>query len=162
MKINSHWLLFKGASLFSIILSIGFIYFATYGYPLNDLRSLIHHEDIIKYEGGAGLIISSIPIFIYLFFFSLLSLLKKGSTPLNINSIIHTIWLAFSVFAFIIGFISLYIIPVWLMASSYTPCREENLIRYYVTDAQLCNTLPIKLDKRKWIGLSKFSSSSKQ
>ncbi|MEW7312123.1 hypothetical protein AB1E22_05280 [Buttiauxella gaviniae] len=159
MKINSQWLAFKGANLFSIILSAGIIYFTIYGYPLNYLRSLLMHEDIIKYGGGAGLVVSSIPLFIYIFFLSLLSLLKKGSAPLNTKSIIHTIWIAFSVFTFAIGFISLYIIPIFLTASSYIPCREEHLIRYYVTDPRLCETLPIKLDKRKWIGLSKFSSS---
>lgn len=157
LKINSQWLAFKGACFTLIILSISVIYFTIYGYPLNDLRSLIKHGDIIKYTQGAGLIVSGIPIFIYLFFFSLLSLLKQGSDPLNIKSVIHTIWLAFGVF--VIGLVSFYLIPIWFMASSYTPCREEHLIRYYVTHPQLCDNLPIKLDKRKWLSFSKYSST---
>ncbi|MEW7312126.1 hypothetical protein AB1E22_05295 [Buttiauxella gaviniae] len=161
-KIFSQLVTFKIASVLTIAMSLLFIYIIFFDYPLNDLRSLIAKGSVITYNRGSGVIVGALPTCIYLFFFSLFSLLKKGCKPVKTNNIISSISGVIIILTFSLGLISLFVIPVWLTASSYTPCREEHLIRYYVTDPQLCETLPIKLDKRKWIGLSKFSSSSKQ
>lgn len=53
---------------------------------------------------------------------------------------------ALSVFTFLIFLIIAFLLPIWLMFSSYSNCPQERLGAYYVTDLELCKTI----DPRNW------------
>ena len=132
------WLLFKFAGIFLMMASLALIYLIAYFYKFYDINSLITLGDIITYNGRIIISISSIPLFIYTFFFALRMVLKKGISPLTKGTIIGEAWGLFSVLSFALGLVASYLIPIVLLMLHYTSCHEDKLRVYYVSDPRLC------------------------
>lgn len=140
MKENTtlRWLLFKFAGIFLMMASLAFIYLLAYFYKFYDINSLITLGDIITYNGKVIISLSGMPIFIYMFFFALRTVLNKGITPLKKGTVIGQTWGIFSIFSFALGVVTSFLIPIVLLMLHYTSCHEDKLRVYYVTDPQLC------------------------
>ena len=132
------WLLFKLAGIFLMMASLAIIYLIAYFYKFYDINSLITLGNIITYNGRIIISISSIPLFIYTFFFALRMVLKKGISPLTKGTIIGEAWGLFSVLSFALGLVASYLIPIVLLMLHYTSCHEDKLRVYYVSDPRLC------------------------
>jgi hypothetical protein len=135
------WILFKGASILSIALSLGYIYSVVLLMDIYDTKSLIMQGDIIEYNGKVIIGVGCIPIFIWLLFCSLKMLFKKGIEPFKKYTTIGYIWMVISVGCFILGFVASFIIPLILMASPYTSCNMGKYSSYYVINPDLCKTI---------------------
>lgn len=135
------WILFKGASFLSIVLSLGYIYSVVLLMDIFNTKTLIIQGDTIEYSGKIIICIGGIPLFIWLFFFSLKMLFKKGIQPFKRYTTIGYIWMVLSVGCFILGFIASFIIPFILMASPYTSCNIGKYSSYYVINPDLCKTI---------------------
>lgn len=131
-------LLFKFAGIFLMMASLAFIYLLAYFYKFYDINSLITLGDIITYNGKVIISLSGMPIFIYMFFFALRTVLNKGITPLKKGTVIGQTWGIFSIFSFALGVVTSFLIPIVLLMLHYTSCHEDKLRVYYVTDPQLC------------------------
>ncbi|BCG08217.1 DUF1240 domain-containing protein [Buttiauxella agrestis] len=140
MKENTtlRWLLFKLAGIFLMMASLAFIYLLAYFYKFYDINSLITLGDIITYNGKVIISLSGMPIFIYMFFFALRTVLNKGITPLKKGTLIGQTWGIFSIFSFALGVVTSFLIPIVLLMLHYTSCHKDKLRVYYVTDPQLC------------------------
>ncbi|MFU2318905.1 DUF1240 domain-containing protein [Rahnella sp. PCH160] len=97
--------------------------------------------DIIQYNGKVIISIGGVPLFIWMFFFSLRILLRKGMKPLKKATVIGNIWLGISIASCCLGFVMSFIIPFIFMFSSYTSCNEDKLGSYYVIHPALCKTI---------------------
>lgn len=138
---TSQWLLHKVALMFTSVTSSYIVYDIIYGGTLYEIRSLINHGDIINIYRQSIAVLSSIPIFIHVIFFSISTLFKKGIAPTKKLSRLGLIWAIFSTIIFIFGFIASFLIPFGLIFSSYSNCNEERLSSYYVTNLELCKTI---------------------
>lgn len=118
--------------------SMALIYLVAYFYKFYDINSLITLGDIITYNGRVIISLSGIPIFIYMFFFALRTVLNKGIAPLKKGTIIGEAWGLFCILSFALGLVASYLIPIVLLMLHYTSCHEDKLRVYYVTDPQLC------------------------
>lgn len=135
------WILFKGASFLSIAVSLGYIYSVALLMIVFNTKSLVMRGDIIEYSGKIIICIGGIPIFIWLFFFSLKMLFKRGIEPFKKYTAIGYIWMVVSVGFFILSFVASFIIPFILMASPYTSCNIGKYSNYYVINPELCKTI---------------------
>lgn len=140
-KYLQQWLIFKGGAIILIAASLCYIY------GVNDLmetfntKSLFILSDIIEYSGKVIICASGIPLFIWVLFFALKMLFKKGIEPFKKYTAIGYIWMVISVLSLILGFITSFIIPFILMASSYTSCNIGKYSNYYVITPDLCKTI---------------------
>ncbi|MBF7996162.1 DUF1240 domain-containing protein [Rahnella laticis] len=140
-KYLQQWLIFKGGAIILIAASLCYIY------GVNDLmetfntKSLFILSDIIEYSGKVIICASGIPLFIWVLFFALKMLFKKGIEPFKKYTAIGYIWMVISVLSLILGFIISFIIPFILMASSYTSCNIGKYSNYYVITPGLCKTI---------------------
>lgn len=135
------WLLHKGALVFLLVTFSYLVYDIVYGGILYEVQSLINHGDIIHTHRQSIAALSGVPILIYVIFFSIFTLFKKGITPTRKLSRLEFFWTAFSTALFILGFIASFLLPFGLMFSSYSNCNEERLSSYYVTNLELCKTI---------------------
>lgn len=144
-KINNHrvlqWILYKLAAIALILVAAGIIYSVIFLGALYEVRSLIRQGDIILFERGSLAIVGGVPIFIYLFFFSLRTLFSKGLLAPRKQTRIGFVFMIFSIIIFVISYIAMWIVPFAMMASPYTHCHQEKLSGYYVLDPQRCETI---------------------
>jgi hypothetical protein len=141
-KINiKKWILFKGASILSIAVSMGYIYSVALLVIVFNTKSLVMQGDIIEYSGKIIICIGGIPIFIWLFFFSLKMLFKRGIEPFKKYTATGYVWMVVSVGFLILSFVASFIIPFILMASPYTSCNIGKYSNYYVINRELCKNI---------------------
>lgn len=140
-KYIQQWLAFKGGAIILIAASLCYIY------GVNDLmetfntKSLFILSDVIEYSGKVIICASGIPLFIWVLFFALKMLFKKGIEPFKKYTAIGYVWMVVSVLSLILGFITSFIIPFILMASPYTSCNIGKYSNYYVITPSLCKTI---------------------
>ncbi|MBU9847051.1 DUF1240 domain-containing protein [Rahnella ecdela] len=140
-KYIQQWLIFKGGSIILMAVSLCYVY------GVNDLvetfntKSLIVLGDAIEYSGKVIICIGGIPMFIWVFFFALKMLFKKGIEPFKKYTTIGYIWMVISVVSFVLGFIASFVIPFILMVSPYTSCNVGKYSSYYVINPDLCKTI---------------------
>ncbi len=104
------WLLHKGALVFLLVTFSYLVYDIVYGGILYEVQSLINHGDIIHTHRQSIAALSSVPILIYVIFFSISTLFKKGITPTRKLSRLEFFWTAFSTVLFILGFIAFFLL----------------------------------------------------
>ena len=137
----SQWLIYKSASLFLMTVFSYVLYDVINGDSLYEVKSLIAHGNIIKFQYQSGACISGIPIFIYFIFFSIRVLFSKKIKPSKKQSTIGVTWGIFSAISFGIGLTAAFLVPILLIFSPYSNCPQERLGAYYVTDLDLCKTI---------------------
>ena len=133
--------IYKLSAFLMMAICVGFIYDVTTLMDSAGTYTLFFLGDIIQYNGKVLICACSIPLFIWLFFFSMRILLHKGMKPLKKATVIGNIWLGISIASCCLGFVMSFIIPFILMFSSYTSCNTDKLGSYYVIHPDLCRTI---------------------
>lgn len=133
--------LYKISAFLMMAICVITIYVISLYVDLFGVCSLFLRGDIIQYNGKVIISIGGVPLFIWMFFFSLRILLRKEMKPLKKATLIGSIWLGISIASCCLGFIMSFIIPFILIFSSYTSCNEEKLGSYYVIHPDLCKTI---------------------
>ncbi|MBF7994894.1 DUF1240 domain-containing protein [Rahnella laticis] len=133
--------LYKISAFLMMAICVVTIYVISIYVDLFGVCSLFLRGDIIQYNGKVIISIGGVPLFIWMFFFSLRILLRKGMKPLKKATVIGNIWLGFSIASCCLGFVMSFIIPFILMFSSYTSCNTDKLGSYYVIHPDLCRTI---------------------
>ena len=135
------WLAFKGGAIILMTVCVYYIYGVNNLIETFNTKSLFILADTIEYSGKIIICISGIPFFIWVFFFSLKVLFKKGIQPFKKYSAIGYIWMIISVASFVLGVIASFVIPFILMASPYTSCNVGKYSNYYVINPVLCKDI---------------------
>ncbi|MBF7978876.1 DUF1240 domain-containing protein [Rahnella laticis] len=143
MVSNNLWqfIIFKLSAICMIAFCVGLIYLCTVFMDVEDTYSLISLGDIIQYNGKTIICIGGVPLLIWVFFFSLKTLLHKGIKPLKKATVIGNIWLGISIASCCLGFVMSFIIPFIFMFSSYTSCNTDTYSNYYVIHPDLCKAI---------------------
>ena len=140
------WLIYKSASILLITAFSYVLYDVIYGSSLNEVKSLIAHGNVMKFQHQSAACVGGIPIFIYFILFSFRVLFSERIKPSRKQSTLGKIWGVFSAISFCIGITFAFLVPILLMFSPYSNCPQEKLGAYYVTDLELCKTI----DPKNW------------
>ncbi|MGB7802632.1 hypothetical protein [Buttiauxella sp.] len=138
------WLLYRGAAVIIIAIMSAILYFIFYSTPMDDLRSLYMHDDIIVYHTKAIVGAAGTPVYVYGIFLGLRVLISKGVKPPTTQTVIGMILTPLIAFVTFSGFIIAFLIPFGLIFTPYHNCPQEKLGAFYVTDLKLCQNIDYK------------------
>ncbi|HHX7179503.1 TPA: DUF1240 domain-containing protein [Enterobacter hormaechei] len=117
----------------------GSLYLSLFGFIMKDFISLINMGEVITYNKTL-IFIGGIPLILYACITVPWALISSKTSPFRNMGNIHTLIICFCVFTFVIGFVLSFVIQSMLLIY-YTPCPQEHLSDFYVTDLKLCENL---------------------